>query len=181
MNDGITIKRAGFTGDISSYNSTYWLQDNDVLPYTDVLVGECTYGNAKRLYKDRDRKTDINKLQVAVNYALEHKSKVIIPTFSLNRLQTILAILYEIYNGKSPIRIVVDSPLGLKISKLWSKYIDKDGELWDDIWNWDNIYWVKDFKDSITFSSLDDPLLIIASGGFLQGGRAPFYVKENLS
>lgn len=180
LNDGVTIKRAGFTGDISSYSNTYWLQDNDILPYTDVLIGECTYGNAKRLHKDRDRKTDINKLQLAVNYALEHKSKVIIPTFSLNRLQTILAILYEVYNGKSPIRIVVDSPLGLKISKLWGKYIDKDADLWQSIWDWDNIYWVKDFKESIAFNFLDEPLLIIASGGFLQGGRAPFYVKENL-
>ena len=111
--DGVNTQRIGFTGDISNYSDRYWLEKRDTLPKCDIVVGECTYANSKRVHKVKDRENDLNKIDTAVQYALEHKSKVILPTFSLNRLQDVLAMLYSHYNGESPIRILVDTPLGL--------------------------------------------------------------------
>lgn len=179
--DGINTKRIGFTGDISDYKNKYWLSPMEQLPYCDVLVAECTYGSYKRMHKERDRKTDVNKLDTAIKYAKIHGSKVIIPTFSLNRLQDILATLYEVYEGNCPLKIVVDAPLGHKISNLWTELIDKDHALWDKISKWTRIYWIKDFTQTEAFNRLNQPLIIIAGGGMASGGRSTYWCKEHLS
>lgn len=182
--NGVNRKSIGFTGDISDYKSRYWLNPLERLPYCDVLVGECTYGSIKRMHKERDRKTDINKLDTAIQYAKQHGSKVVIPTFSLNRLQDILATLYEMYDGNCPLKIVVDAPLGHKISNLWRELIDpdkyEDKELWDKISKWTRIYWTKDFTQSEAFNRLNQPLIVIAGGGMASGGRSTYWCKEHL-
>ena len=181
LSDGNLTKKIGFTGDWSAKKESYWLDDRQNIDVCDVLVAETTYGVRGRLHKSRDRKTDINKLKTAVQYAIDNKSKIIIPTFSLHRLQTMLAVLYETYGREAPIRILVDSPLGHNISNIWEYLIDKDQELWQQIKEWENIYWISDFKDSIHFNALKEPMLVLCGGAFLQGGRATYWVKENLS
>lgn len=181
LTDGNTTKKLGFTGDISSYKDRYYLGQRDNLPMTDMLIGECTYSNSKRTIKERDRRTDVNKLKLAIDYALEHKSKVIIPTFSLNRLQDILAVLYETYGANFPIKTIVDSPLGKNISTIWNKLIDKDYELWDKIYHHNDIHWIDDFKETVAFNQIQEPLLVIAGGGMLSGGKATWWCKQNLS
>ncbi len=181
FNDGTTVKHIGFTGDISNYKKRYYLQPLDKLPHCDALVGECTYSDSKRLHKERDRRTDINKLDTAIKFAKEHKSKVIIPTFSLNRLQDILTVLYEMYGNNPPLKIIVDSPLGQKISNTWEYLIENDDKMWRAVSKWDKIMWISDFKDSLAFSKLQEPLIVLAGGGMVSGGRATFWCKECLS
>lgn len=180
LHDGATEKRVGFTGDWSGYGETYYLTEKEDLPPCDVVIAEATYGDNKRLTKSKDRRNDINKLDMAIKYALEHKSKVIIPTLSLHRLQLLLAILYEMYDGKAPIKILVDSPLGKNISGIWEHLIDKDFALWQEIKYWDNVYWTEDFNDTVHFDRVKEPMLVLAGGAFLQGGRATYWVKKNL-
>lgn len=181
LNDGNNIKKLGFTGDISSYKDRYWLNQRDDLPMIDMLIGECTYSNSNRTIKERDRRTDVNKLKLAIDYALEHKSKVIIPTFSLNRLQDILAMLYQTYGSKLPIKTIIDSPLGRNISQIWDKLIDKDKDLWEAIYHHGDIRWIGEFKESVAFNQIQEPLLVIAGGGMLSGGRATWWCKQNLA
>lgn len=180
LKNSTNIQKIGFTGDISNYKYRYWLEDRDNLLPCDIIVGECTYSNSKRIHKSRDRQTDLNKIDNAIAYALEHKSKVILPTFSLNRLQDVLAMLYEHFDGKSPIKILVDSPLGKSICGIWSNLIDRDFNLWNNIREWKDIYMIEDFKDSVHFSKVQEPMLILAGGGMLSGGRARFWCKECL-
>ena len=179
--DGATLKKLVFTGDWSNKADTYWLNEKGSIENCDILIAETTYGARGRLNKSRDRKTDINKLKTAVQYALEHKSKIIVPVFSLHRLQTMLAVLYETYGGDSPIKILADSPLGQSISVIWEYLIDKDHGLWEKIKAWDKLYWVSDFKDSVHFNTVKEPMLVLCGGAFLQGGRATYWVRENLS
>lgn len=180
LNDGVKTYKVGFTGDISDYKYRYWLEDRDNLPTCDIVVGECTYSNSKRIHKTRDRATDLNKIDNAIQYALENKSKVILPTFSLNRLQDVLAMLYEHFDGKSPIKILVDSPLGNSICDIWENLIDRDFDLWKRVYEWDDVYFIEDFKDSQSFSKIKEPILVLAGGGMLSGGRARFWCKECL-
>ena len=180
LNDGIKDKHVGFTGDWSDYRDTYYLDNRSVIQKVDILVGECTYGDKTRLDRNKDRKVDINKLDTAIKYAYSHKGKVIIPTFSLHRLQLMLAVLYGMYKDNKKIRILVDTPLGKNISEIWDSLIDKDDELWNEIKAWDNVHWITDFKDSMHFSALDEPMVVLGSGGFLKGGRATYWVKEHL-
>lgn len=179
--DKARMYRIGFTGDISNYKSRYWLDNLDIMPKCNIVVGECTYANSNRNHSPRDRQKDLDKIDYAVMRAKERNAKIIMPTFSLNRMQDVLAMLYEHFNGRAPIKILVDSPLGMNINKLWDDLIIKDFALWDKIKNWDNVYYIEDFKDSVHFSKLNEPLLVIAGGGMLRGGRARFWVKECVS
>lgn len=174
--------RIGFTGDISDYSYRYWLEDRDNLPTCDIVVGECTYANSKRVHKGlKDRENDLKKLDMAIDYALEHNSKVILPTFSLNRMQDVLAMLWEHFDGNSPIKILVDSPLGKSICDIWSNLIDRDFNLWEQIYhNWEDVYFITDFKDTQHFSRVNETMLILAGGGMLSGGRARYWCKECL-
>lgn len=181
LTDGVNTHKIGFTGDISNYKYRYWLDDLDKLPKCDIVVGECTYANPKRVHKKKDRDSDLKKIDTAIQYALENGSKVIMPTFSLNRMQDMLAMLYEHFDGESPIKILVDSPLGMSISRLWGGLIDRDLDLWRRICEWEDVYYIDDFKDSVHFSKVKEPMLILAGGGMLSGGRARYWCKECLS
>ena len=82
LNDGVNIKKIGFTGDISHKSSQYYINEFENIPnHLDVLVGECTYSGDRRLHKPNDRAKDIDKLKMAIDYAVNHKSKVY-PTFA---------------------------------------------------------------------------------------------------
>lgn len=176
--DKVRMYRIGFTGDISNYKSRYWLDDLDMLPRCDMVVGECTYANSSREYYSTSRQKDLEKLDSSVAYILEKNSKIVLPTFSLNRLQDVLAMLYEHFDGHSPVRILVDTPLGISINQIWDKLIKKDFELWEKIKNWEDVYFITDFKDSVHFSKVQESMIVIAGGGMLSGGRARFWCKE---
>lgn len=176
LNNGVNTKTIGFTGDISN-KERYYLTDFEPLPRVDILVGECTYSNNKRLHKCKDRNKDMEKLDVEIKSALQSKGKVLIPTFASNRLQEILTTLYTMYNGKSPIKIIVCTPLGKSISDIWDRLIDKNQELWHNVYNWKDVRWVDNYKDMVSYSQIDEPMLVIASGGFLSGGTAVYWTK----
>lgn len=180
LNNGINEKKIAFTGDWSNYKDTFFVNGMDKIKEANIVVAEATYGDRPRKHHSRDRKTDVEKFKTAINYALEHKTKVVVPVFSLHRLQSILAVLYEMYEGKSPIRILVDSPLGKSVSNEWEYIIDKDLDKWKQIQDWECCHWTKGFKDTLHFSEIKEPMLILAGGAFLQGGRATYWVKKCL-
>jgi len=180
LNDGVNVKKIGFTGDISNSTNTYYLDYIQPLPQVDILVGECTYSNNTRLNKSRDRLKDREKIDMAIKQALDTKGKVLIPVFSLDRLQTILTTLYDMYEGKSPIKILIDTPLGKSICSVWEYMIDNNKDLWHNVYNWNDCLWTSDFKDTVHWSKINEPMLVIGGGGMLSGGRATYWIKELL-
>ena len=91
-------------------------------------------------------------------------------SFSLDRMQNVLTLLYQI-DKKHPIykRILVDSPLGVAISREWWNAIDVNVPLWTDVFMWDKVTWLRDFSDTLYFRTINRDCLILAGGGFLQG------------
>lgn len=177
--DGVNIKRIGFTGDISHKPQQYYINEFEpIKEHLDVLVGECTYGGGKRMNKVKDRNKDKDKLKTAINYAIEHKSKILIPTFANSRLQEMITVLYDMYNGKPPIKICIYTPLGESISNEWENIIDKNKELWNKIRQWNDDLFIHDFKDIESLGKqCNYPLLILSSGGFLKSGGAMAWLK----
>ena len=182
LTDGITTKYVGFTGDISDYKSRYCLDGLMPLKTCHLLVGESTYGDSTRLHKERDRQTDINKLRTAITNAKEHKSHIIIPTFSLNRLQDLMAILYDMDLEEAlDIPIYIDSPLGSQITREWKNLIDNSSGFWESVEKSNLFNWVSDFEETQRLVKSKKPMLVLAGGGMLTGGKAVYWCKENLS
>lgn len=169
----------GYTGDIGSTNLRHPYIDNiEPLPYCDILIGEATYSAKTRNHKPKDRITDIAKIKSVVQECVDSQTRLLIPVFAFDRLETMLTMLYEAFDGKSPLPIIVDTPLGKKIAKCWSPTVDK--ELWDKVYHWNDVRWIDDFNESKLAQDIGLPYIILASSGMLTAGRALSWLKSML-
>ena len=108
-----------FSGDLGCTNTPI-LPDPDVPPSCDFLILESTYGD--RNHTRREHR--IVTLEHLLEKALADNGIVYIPAFSLGRTQELI---YELDRIKTKVPVFIDSPLGLKITKI---YADLEG-FWD--------------------------------------------------
>ena len=117
-NDGKPIK-LWYTSDLG-YDESLVCNEPEIPLDINNLIIESTYG-------DRSRKP-IDVYQAILDQVLDtHRrgGKLVIPAFSVGRMQTVILILHKLYElGLIPdIKIFVDSPLGVKVTGLHSKYL----------------------------------------------------------
>lgn len=178
-----TVKHLGFTGDIGSDIDKDYILPYETLPYCDVLIGECTYGNSHKTHKQKDREKDIEKIKCVIDQCCQNDTeKVLLGSFSLNRLQDILTALYKIYGNDETFAtpIVIDAPLGKKISDIWGKLVEKDAKLWQQVISWKNIVWVDSYEDSQTWQKLQTSQVVISTSNFMKNGRIVSWLKSIL-
>lgn len=182
--DGNLTKRIGFTGDIGSSIPKPYVQPIKKLPFVDVLIGEATYADSKREHSVQDRYKDIDKIKTIVDTTcIDNNKRVLIPVFSLDRLQTMLTILYEIYGDDENFtqKIIVDTPMGIKICNAYKKIVTKDYDLWDKVFNWKNIIWCDGYKESKMMQSELKSGVILSSSGMCNNGRVINWLKDSLA
>lgn len=184
ITDETVVKRILYTGDIGSPV----LRKNYVLPfdmteYADIVIGECTYGDEKRNHSKKDRLKDLEKIKsIVTETCTERKKKVLFPVFSMDRLQGILTTLYEVFSNDKNIdlKVVIDTPLGIRICEAWKDIISTDVELWEKVMSWDNICWSKSWQDSLVYQESNEPLIVLASSGMCTNGRSVAWVEKLL-
>ena len=116
LKSGSIVKRIGYTGDIGGLTPRPYIITRMDMPFTNVMIGESTYNAKSRINNARDRENDIEKIKTVV----AESNKVLIPSFSLQRTQELLLILYNLWKqGDLPdIPIYLDSPLSQKICNI---------------------------------------------------------------
>lgn len=177
------IKKVGYTGDIGQYGRhKTFLKDFEPIHNVDLLIGEATYSNATRLNKSKDKCKDVEKIKTVISRAIKDKAKVLMPVFSLNRLEDILSTLYDIYGQDDTFKvpIIIDTPLGIKIAKEWKKSIEYDNDYWQDVWVWANVQKSETFKESLAWQELKGTMIILASSGMMTAGRSIAWGKKLL-
>lgn len=183
-NEGEITKRIVYTGDIGSpFIERPYVAPYEYPEYADLLIGECTYSSGLRADKPCDRDKDIEKIKTIVQTScVDNKSRVLFPVFSMDRLQTILTVLYQIYGDDPTFRIpvIIDTPLGAKVTKLWSSIIYKDELLWQKVIAWKNIVMLDLWEDSVAFRSGNEPCIVLASSGMCTNGRSVAWCKALL-
>lgn len=180
---GETIKTLSYTGDIGSDIDKDYILPYELLPYSDIVLAECTYGGSHKTHKQKDRNKDIEKIKCVVDQCCQYDTqKVLFGAFSLNRLQDILTTLYRIYGEDETFAtpIVIDAPLGKKISDIWDKLIEKDNDLWKKVINWKNIVWIDSFENSQEWQKLKTSQVVISTSNFLKNGRIVSWLKSIL-
>lgn len=183
LRDGNIMKRIGYTSDIGSPNlKHYYLKKFERLPYCDVLIGEATYAAQTRNHKPKDRKVDIQKIKSVILDAQDTNSTVIIPVFSFDRLEQMLTTIYEIYQEDSKFYqdIIVDTPLGIKLAKLWESDNEAEEQLWDKVSNWNKVKWISDYESSLQLQQSNKPYIVLSSSGMMNAGRVLSWVKYKL-
>jgi len=171
----INGKRFVFSGDIGRTND--YLLDNPKKPeWADYLFIESTYGN--RLHSDEDIDKVLSEL---VKKSIYNKGNLIIPSFAVERLQTLMYILWKLYDkNKIPdIPIFIDSPMGsnvLEVFRNFPKWHKLSSKEYNAMCNHANI--VQSYKE--TWETIDDPRskIIIAGSGMVTGGRVLTYLQQ---
>ncbi len=165
-----------FSGDIG--------RQQDVLLYpperpeeADVLLIESTYGN--RLHED----SGAQKLAQAINESVAKGGTVIIPSFAVERAQSLMYLLWQLKKKKAipNIPIYMDSPMGRNVLEVfhyntsWHKLpADQCTEMCRDIIR------IKEMKDTLAVAEDKQTKIIIAGSGMASGGRVLTYFKYYL-
>lgn len=164
-----------FSGDIG--------RDDDVLMYApvkpkeaDYVFLESTYGN--RIHPDEDVKL---LLETYINNTYQNNGTVIIPSFAVERAQTIM---YLIWKLREEDRIpdmpyVIDTPMGISVldifinNKSWHKLSESDCVEMCKIFTMNSEY-----QETINTIFDKRPKVVIAASGMITGGRVLSYLEE---
>jgi len=173
-----------FSGDLGKANQLI-LKKAAPIFNADYLFVESTYGN--RFHKSlEDSKAELLE---AIQYAVSHHEKIIIPSFAVERTQEIIYILGEFYrNGTLPdIPIYLDSPLAIKATEIFRKnkaYYDKETlaivEEGFDPFNLPHLRYTPSTRESIAINEQNGSAIVIAGNGMCTAGRIKHHLKHNL-
>ncbi len=168
-------KRILFTGDLGR-TPAILVPDREVTQDVDVLVTESVYGNrAHGSVEESDQ-----ALARAVHKIVKDKGVLLIPAFSLERTQIILASLDRmIAEGTVPeVSVFMDSPLAAKVSDVYRRYpkylrdtIRKKLESGDDPFEFPTLKVTVNKEASAAIDHEPRPKVIVAGAGMSHGGR----------
>ena len=167
-----------FSGDIG--------RDDDVLMYpptkpkkADYVFIESTYGN--KMHPNEEVKL---LLEAYINNAYSKGGTVIIPSFAVERAQTIMYLLWQLKEeGKIPnIPYIIDTPMGISVleifrnNKKWHKLSEEECVAMCAMFTM-----VSDYQDTINFIYNKKPKVVIAASGMITGGRVLSYLERYIS
>lgn len=164
-----------FTGDLGNSPSPL-LPDAEKLSGLDYLLMESVYGD--RNHEHRELRDE--KFKRVVAEAIARKGTLLIPAFSLERTQEILAKLDNLFESKElpAVPVYVDSPLANKITvvyeragELFNKEMQTELEDGDDLFEFKNLHTVRSVGESRMIGSVKGPKIIIAGSGMSTAGR----------
>ncbi len=174
-----------FSGDLGRSNMPI-LRDPQPPPSCDILIIESTYGD--RTHKD-NLEAMLTKAEELVAFAVDHKSKIIVPAFAVGRTQHIVMRIKELVNAGriSPIPIFIDSPLAYKTTKIFRRHPECfDRETFDtftskgDPFAAKYIRYVSTAKESKALNRKKGPCIIISASGMCEGGRVLHHLKHSI-
>ena len=161
-----------------------------------MLILESTYGD--RNHEGRGDK--IKRLGEILLRAIADGGKVFIPAFALGRTQELIYEMDRLFsdlelrkefpelNPGSRIPVFLDSPLGLEITKIYSRlseYWDKEARdilrQGDHPIDFDQLYAVEGHRDHLKLCDVDGQAVIIAGSGMCTGGRIVDHLKAGIT
>jgi len=168
-------KKFVFSGDIGRRND-YLLRKPMRPEWADYLCIESTYGD--KLHPKEDIEA---KLATLIKETIHNQGNLIIPSFAVERLQTLMFILWDLYKkNKIPnIPIFIDSPMGnnvLGVFNRFAKWHKLSPEEYKAMVHHFNI--VSSYRE--TWETIDDKRskIVIAGSGMVTGGRVLTYLQQ---
>lgn len=178
------ITRLGFSGDLGRPNLPI-LRDPEKIPDVDFFLCESTYGGR---FHANPLDTEERLKQVIIK-AVQNKSKIIVPSFSVGRTQELVYYLHLLSEkGSAPkIPIYVDSPLSVnatEVFKLHPECFDAEtSELLmrtKDPFGFSELIYISDVEESKKLNETQGPCMIISSSGMCEAGRILHHLANNI-
>jgi len=164
-----------FSGDIG--------RDNDVLMFPptkpkrgDYIFMESTYGN--KLHPVTDPKED---LEIYINDTIRNGGTAIIPSFAVERAQSVMYLLWQLKEEKRipNIPYIVDTPMGISMLELfvnnrkWHRLPPEEFSAMCKMFTM-----ISDYKETIEAIYNKQPKVVIAASGMISGGRVLSYLER---
>jgi metallo-beta-lactamase family protein len=178
-------KKIAFTGDIGRKNYPV-LVDPEPLPPVDYLVCESTYGGR---FHSKDSTLQETLIKTITEACIKSPGRLIIPAFSIGRTQALVFALNQLFSKGllPPVQIFVDSPLANYATDVYRKHhslVSEEAKAFyqqkGDEFEFENLIYVQDKKESIAVSNYLEPCIIISSAGMLEGGRIQDHLYHNI-
>ena len=164
-----------FSGDIG--------RDNDALMYPptkpkrgDYIFLESTYGN--RLHPDTDPK---DELEMYINNAVQKGGTIIIPSFAVERAQSVMYLLWKLKTaGRIPnIPYIIDTPMGISVLDIFSnnrKWHKLPEHEYVEMCNMFTM--IAEYQETIETIFNKQSKVVIAASGMVTGGRVLSYLER---
>lgn len=178
-------KKIAFTGDIGRSNYPV-LRDPDAIPQVDYLVSESTYGGK---YHSKDSSLQDQLIETINETCVKFPGRLIIPAFSIGRTQALVYSLNKIFSEGllPPVKIFVDSPLANHATEIYRRHHNLLNEESQNFYNskgdqfeFEELTYIHDKKESQSVSNYHEPCIIISSAGMLEGGRIQDHLYYNI-
>jgi len=142
----------------------------------DYLFIESTYGN-----KLHPQESVSEKLVELINKTIHNRGNLIIPSFAVERLQTLMFLFWKLYkeNRIPNIPIFIDSPMGNNVLSVFQSFPDWYKLSREDFKAMNNrMNIITSYKE--TWETIDNkqPKVVIAGSGMVTGGRVLTYLKQ---
>ncbi|MGE0562754.1 MAG: MBL fold metallo-hydrolase RNA specificity domain-containing protein [Flavobacteriales bacterium] len=170
-------KRFVFSGDIGRKEDLL-MRPPKKPEQADVLFVESTYGN--RLHPKEDLET---KLKDIVLHTVKKGGTLIIPSFAVERTQTLMYLLWQLRKKKAipDIPMIMDSPMGTDVLNVFHTHREWHKLPIDDCTKMCQTFRiVRDFKETWEVIDNEAPKIVIAGSGMISGGRVLTYLQQYL-
>jgi metallo-beta-lactamase family protein len=164
-----------FSGDIG--------RDDDVLMYpptkpkkANYVFLESTYGN--RIHPKTDTKFE---LEMYINNAVDKGGTIIIPSFAVERAQTIMYLLWQLREeDRIPnIPYIIDTPMGINALNIFSNNQKWHKLSLEECAEMSKMFsLVSDYQETMEVIFDEQPKVVIAASGMVTGGRVLSYLEK---
>jgi metallo-beta-lactamase family protein len=177
-------RRLVFSGDVGRYGEPI-LVDPEPLEMGDLLLIESTYGD--RSHNGRDPK---GRLADIISRTHRRGGVVVIPSFAVGRLQTLLYYLRELkVERRIPdIPVIVDSPMARDATSIYQRHANEYDAASRSLiesglspFQLPKLYFTREREESIKLNSIREPMVLISASGMLSGGRILHHLKHRIS
>lgn len=166
-----------FSGDIGRTNPML-LYPPKKMPQADYLIVESTYGD--REHDTTDVKTE---LELIIKETHRRGGILMVPTFSIERVQEIMFLIYQLRkDGRMPeIPVYLDSPMGIRATEIFEDYPKWQDLSREDLKHmYEGIRWVNTYEASKAIVKDKKSKIVLAGSGMLQGGRILHYLNAHM-
>jgi metallo-beta-lactamase family protein len=176
-------RHIGFSGDLGR-SMLPIIRDPSAMPPVDTLICESTYGNRK--HESRENAHD--HLKRVITETAKRGGKVLIPAFSLERMQEIVYDLHVLWDAKRipAIPIVIDSPLANAVTDIFMKHPEcYDEEMFKQFlsrqhnpFQFSLVRYTESPEESKALNQTPGPMIIMAASGMCEAGRIRHHLKN---
>ncbi len=173
-----------YTSDLGNSPSEL-LESAEIVTRSDVAIIESTYGG--RVHEDESSRRA--KLADIINHTISQNGVLMIPAFAIERTQELLHDIEhfcDVNNCLIP-TFFLDSPLAEKVTRVFEKYPEflnkniKSIHAGESVFELERVKITSTVEQSREIESAQNPKIIIAGSGMLNGGRILYHLANYIS